>query len=79
MSCGLILINIIPQQGKTATILIFAFILLFLSLFIILPFLIKIPTFPFYYWLPEVHCEANTSISLFLAGLLGIYSLVVVG
>ena len=22
------------------------------------------------YWLPEVHCEANTSISLFLAGLL---------
>ena len=40
------------------------------SLLIILPFLIKIPTFPFYYWLPEVHCEANTSISLFLAGLL---------
>jgi NADH-quinone oxidoreductase subunit M len=26
--------------------------------------------FPFYYWLPEVHCEANTSISLLLAGLL---------
>ena len=40
------------------------------SLLIILPFLIKIPTFPFYYRLPEVHCEANTSISLFLAGLL---------
>ena len=40
------------------------------SLLIILPFLIKIPTFPFYYWLPEVHCEGNTSISLFLAGLL---------
>ena len=40
------------------------------SLVIILPFLIKIPTFPFYYWLPEVHCEANTAISLFLAGLL---------
>ena len=40
------------------------------SLLIILPFLIKIPSFPFYYWLPEVHCEANTSISLFLAGLL---------
>ena len=40
------------------------------SLIIILPFLIKIPTFPFYYWLPEVHCEANTSITLFLAGLL---------
>jgi NADH-quinone oxidoreductase subunit M len=40
------------------------------SLLIILPFIIKIPTFPFYYWSPEVHCEANTSISLFLAGLL---------
>ena len=40
------------------------------SLLIIIPFLIKIPVFPFYYWLPEVHCEANTSISLFLAGLL---------
>ena len=26
--------------------------------------------FPFYYWLPEVHCEANISISLLLAGLL---------
>jgi len=40
------------------------------SLLIILPFPIKIPTFPFYYRLPEVHCEANTSIPLFLAGLL---------
>ena len=40
------------------------------SFVIILPFLIKIPTYPFYYWLPEVHCEGNTSISLFLAGLL---------
>lgn len=40
------------------------------SLLIILPFLIKIPIFPFYYRLPEVHCEANTSIPLFLAGLL---------
>ena len=40
------------------------------SLVIILPFLIKIPTFPSYYRSPEVHCEANTSISLFLAGLL---------
>ena len=40
------------------------------SLSIILPFIIKIPTFPFYYWSPEVHCEGNTSISLFLAGLI---------
>jgi len=42
----------------------------FMSLVIIIPFFIKIPTFPFLYWLPEVHCESNTSISLFLAGLL---------
>ena len=49
--------------------------ILFISIiFIVLcgfiPFIIKIPTYPFYYWLPEVHCEVNTSISLFLAGLL---------
>ena len=37
---------------------------------IMTPFLVKIPIFPFYYWLPEVHAEANTSISLFLAGML---------
>ena len=41
-----------------------------LSLFIIIPFFIKIPTFPFIVWLPEVHCESSTSIPLFLAGLL---------
>jgi len=40
------------------------------SLFLVFPFYIKIPCFPFYYWLPEVHCEVNSSISLFLAGLL---------
>ena len=40
------------------------------SLLIILPFLIKILTFSFYYWLPEAYCEANTLILLFLAGLL---------
>ena len=39
-------------------------------LLIIAPFYIKIPCFPSFYWLPEVHCEANSSISLFLAGLL---------
>jgi len=42
----------------------------FLCVVIIIPFFIKIPTFPFLYWLPEVHCESNTSISLFLAGVL---------
>jgi len=46
------------------------FTLFIYILFISIPFLIKIPCFPFYYWLPEVHCEANTSISLLLAGLL---------
>ena len=40
------------------------------SLMILIPFCVKIPCFPFYYWLPEVHCEANSSISLLLAGLL---------
>jgi NADH:ubiquinone oxidoreductase subunit 4 (subunit M) len=40
------------------------------SLMILIPYLIKIPCFPFYYWLPEVHCEANSSISLLLAVML---------
>ena len=44
--------------------------LFLVTLFIIIPFYIKIPCFPFFYWLPEVHCEVNSSISLFLAGLL---------
>ena len=42
----------------------------YFSLIIILPLIIKIPSFPFYYWLPEIHCEANTSISLLLAGII---------
>lgn len=42
----------------------------FLVVFLIIPFWIKIPCFPMFYWLPEVHCEANSSISLLLAGLL---------
>jgi len=36
------------------------------------------PSFPFFYWLPEVHSESNSSISLLLAGLilkLSIYGL----
>jgi len=36
------------------------------SLLIVIPFYIKIPCFPWFYWLPEVHCEVNSSISLFL-------------
>jgi NADH:ubiquinone oxidoreductase subunit 4 (subunit M) len=31
---------------------------------------IKIPTFPFNFWLIEVHAEANTSLSLVLAALM---------
>ena len=52
------------------------------SLFIILiiiPILIKMPSFPSFYWLPEVHSECNSSISLLLAGLilkLSIYGLI---
>ena len=37
---------------------------------IIVPFIIKLPCFPVFYWLPEVHCESNTSISLLLAGII---------
>lgn len=46
---------------------------------IIIPILIKMPSFPFFYWLPEVHSESNSSISLLLAGLilkLSIYGLI---
>ena len=49
------------------------------SLLIVCPFYIKIPCFPWFYWLPEVHCEVNSSISLFLAGLLlklGIFGII---
>lgn len=49
------------------------------SIVLIIPFLVKVPTFPFYYWLPEAHAEANTSISLFLAAVvlkLGMFALV---
>jgi len=45
----------------------------------IFPFPTKIPSFPFLYWLPEVHCEAHSSISLYLAGLLsklGIFGII---
>ena len=46
---------------------------------IFIPFLIKVPSFPFFYWLPEVHCESNSAISLLLAGLLlklGVFGIV---
>ena len=59
--------------GSINFILSLFYIISFISLFsilIILPFLIKILTFLFYYWLPEVYCEANTLTTLFLAGLL---------
>nr|YP_009117146.1 NADH dehydrogenase subunit 4 [Acrasis kona]AID52062.1 NADH dehydrogenase subunit 4 [Acrasis kona] len=42
--------------------------LLWFSLFI--AFAVKIPTFPFYIWLPEAHVEAPTTGSVLLAGLL---------
>jgi len=55
-----------------------SFTLLLFSFSFITMFLIKLPSFPFFYWLPEVHCEASTALSLFLAALLlklGIYGL----
>ena len=38
------------------------------SLLILLPFHIKIPCLPLLHWLLEVHCEVNSSISLYSAG-----------
>lgn len=55
-----------------------SFTLSLFSFCFIIMFLIKLPCFPFFYWLPEVHCEASTALSLFLAALLlklGIYGL----
>jgi NADH:ubiquinone oxidoreductase subunit 4 (subunit M) len=40
------------------------------EMLLLFPLLIKVPLFPFLYWLPDVHAEANTSISMFLAALL---------
>lgn len=37
---------------------------------ILLGFLIKIPVFPFYFWLTKTHVEAVTSFSIFLSGFL---------
>jgi len=34
------------------------------------PFIVKLPMWPFFHWLPEIHCEASTSISLILAGII---------
>ena len=60
-------------------IIIFYYYLFFiLCLFLFIPFFIKIPSFPWFFWLPELHCEVNISISLFLAGCLlklGIYGI----
>jgi len=56
------IIAIIPMIVKAITISI--------AISFAIPFLIKLPSFPFSYWLPEVHCEANTSISVILAGLI---------
>lgn len=44
------------------------FLLFFLCFF--LGFSIKIPTWPFYYWLTKVHVEAPTGFSIFLSGFL---------
>jgi len=41
-----------------------------IRLFLLAPFLIKIPVFGLHFWLPKAHVEANTSGSILLAGLL---------
>lgn len=40
------------------------------SLAILVGFLIKIPTWPFFFWLTKTHVEAPTSFSIFLSGFL---------
>lgn len=46
----------------------FEFFLFFFCFF--LGFSVKIPTWPFYYWLTKVHVEAPTGFSIFLSGFL---------
>jgi len=41
-----------------------------LILFILSPFLIKLPLFGLHFWLPKAHVEANTASSMLLAGIL---------
>lgn len=41
-----------------------------LGIFFILPFLIKLPIYPFFSWLPYAHTEANTAGSIILAALI---------
>ena len=43
---------------------------LFLCLFIFIGFGIKVPVFPFHYWLTKIHVEAPAGFSIFLSGFL---------
>ena len=63
------LFSIFGSLSSILSNIIFIFCNSIFSIPIIIPFFIKIPSFPFFYRLPEVHCEANTSISLSSAGL----------
>jgi len=50
-----------------------------IALLFIIGFGVKVPIFPFHYWLPEVHAESTTAGSIILAGILlklGIYGLI---
>lgn len=42
----------------------------FIEMSLLLGFLFKVPTFPFYFWLTKTHVEAPTSFSIFLSGFL---------
>jgi NADH-quinone oxidoreductase subunit M len=42
----------------------------FLFVILCVPFLVKMPVFPFHAWLPEAHVEASTIGSIFLGGIL---------
>lgn len=42
----------------------------YFHVFLLLGFFIKIPTWPFHFWLTKTHVEANTGFSIFLSGVL---------
>lgn len=46
------------------------FILKLTSFFIFIGFAVKIPLWPFHFWLTKTHVEANTGFSIFLSGIL---------
>jgi len=62
---GNTIVNVSPEQHHMVIRCEFA-----LWCILILSFLVKLPVFPFHFWLPEAHGEASTAGSMILAGVL---------